>query len=63
MNWKIAVGILLIIGAMSQMLTTITDYASGKLAFWPLGIEVGFVAMISLAVYLIRKGKKEKTLR
>ena len=60
MNWKIVVGILLIVGALAEMLSVIGDYRSGKLSDWPFGVEIGFGAMIVLGSYLIRKGQKEK---
>jgi len=62
MNWKIIVGILLIIGALKEMLSIINDYRSGKLGFWPFGADIGCVALIILGIYLIRKGQKQKTL-
>lgn len=63
MNWKIALGLFLIIASLSEMLSIIRDYSSEKLDFWPFGVEIGFLAMMALAIYLIRNGQKEKTLR
>ena len=62
MNWKIVVGALLIIGALREMTSIVTDYRSGKLNFWPFGADIGCVALVALGVYLIRKGQKEKKL-
>lgn len=62
MNWKIIVGILLIIGAVKEIFTIIIDYRSGKLSFWPFGADIGCIAMIILGIYLIRKGQKQKKL-
>jgi hypothetical protein len=62
MNWKIIVGILLIIGALKEMLSIIIDYRSGKLGFWPFGADIGCVVLIILGIYLIRKGQKQKKL-
>ena len=62
MDWKIALGLLIAIGSLSEMLSIINDYSSGKLDFWPFGVKIGFVAMMALAIYLIRKGEKEKRL-
>ena len=59
MNWKIIVGVLLIIGALKEMLSIIIDYRSGKLEFWPFGADIGCVALIAVGVYLIRKGQKK----
>jgi hypothetical protein len=61
-NWKIIVGALLIFGATRELFSVIADYRSGKLDFWPVGVEVGFAAMVALGVYLIRKGIKQKKL-
>lgn len=62
MNWKIIVGVLLIMGAFKEMLSIITDYRSGKLGFWPFGAGIGCLALIALGIYLIRKGQKQKRL-
>ena len=62
MNWKIVVGALLIIGALREMTSIVTDYRSGKLNFWPFGADIGCIALVALGVYLIRKGQKEKKL-
>ncbi len=62
MNWKIVVGALLILGAFKELLSVISDYRSGKLAFWPFGVEVGCAALVVLGIYLIRKGQKQKKL-
>jgi hypothetical protein len=60
MNWKIIVGALLIIGALKEITSVILDYRSGKLAFWPFGVEVGCLVLIIAGIYLIRKGQKQK---
>jgi hypothetical protein len=60
MNWKIVVGVLLIIGASKEMISIIIDYRSGKLNFWPLGADIACIGMIALGIYLIRKGQKQK---
>jgi hypothetical protein len=60
MNWKILVGALLIIGALKEMLSIIIDYRSGKLSFWPFGVEIGCFALITLGIFLIRNGQKQK---
>jgi hypothetical protein len=62
MNWKIVVGALLIIGALREMTSIVTDYRSGKLNFWPFGADIGCIALVALGVYLIRKGQREKKL-
>jgi len=59
MNWKIIVGGLLIFGALSEFLSIINDYRSGKLAFWPFGADIGCVIVIALGIYLVNKGRKE----
>jgi len=60
MNWKIIVGVLLIFGALKEMTSIIIDYRSGTLAFWPLGADIGCVALLVTGIYLIRKGQKQK---
>lgn len=42
------------------MLSIVSDYRSGKLNSWPFGVEIGFVLMVGLGIYLINKGRKEK---
>jgi len=62
MNWKIIVGVLLIIGGSKEMLSIIMDYRSGKLESWPFGADIGCITLIALGIYLIRKGQKQKKL-
>jgi hypothetical protein len=62
MNWKIAVGVLLIIGALKEMLSIIIDYRSGKLEFWPFGADIGCIALIAVGIYLFREGQRQKKL-
>jgi hypothetical protein len=59
-NWKIIVGILIIFGSVSEMISIITDYRSGKLTSWPFGADVACVAMVIGGLYLIRKGQNQK---
>jgi len=60
MNWKIIVGTLLIFGSFRELSSLISDYRSGKMAFWPFGADIGCVLVIALGIYLINKGRKEK---
>jgi len=60
MNWKIFIGILLIFGALNELFSVISDYTSGKLRFWPFGIEIGLAALGILGIFLIQKGRKQK---
>ena len=60
MNWKIIVGILLIFGAISEMLSVIKDYNAGKFASWPYGAGLGCATLIIAGLYVIRLGQKDK---
>lgn len=60
MNWRIIVGVLLILGALQEMARIIADYRSGKLAFWPFGADIGCIALVVAGIYLIRKGQNPK---
>ena len=60
MNWKVVVGVLLVVGAVMETFSVVKDYRSGKLSFWPFGVEIGFVLIVALGVYLINKVRKEK---
>jgi len=62
MNWRIVAGALLIVGAFKEMFSVIIDYRSGKLSFWPFGVEIGCLVLVALGIYLIRKGQKQKKL-
>jgi hypothetical protein len=44
------------------MFSVIIDYRSGKLSFWPFGVEIGCFVLVALGIYLIRKGQKQKKL-
>lgn len=60
MNWFKIIGIILIFMAASEMLHILSDYASGKLAFWPFGAEIGAGLIVWLGVFLIRRGNRQK---
>lgn len=60
MNWKVIVGVLIIFGAATEMLSIIRDYSLGKLSFWPFGVDVACIALIVFGILLIRKGRKQK---
>jgi len=62
MNWKLIVGVLLIIGALKELFSIIIDYRSGKLPFWPFGADVGCALLIALGIYLVQKGQSQKKL-
>lgn len=61
MNWLKIVGIILIVSAGYEILHIISDYSSGKLEFWPFGVEVGAGLMIWLGIFLIKRGNRQKT--
>lgn len=60
MNWLKIIGIVLIFLACLEMLNIVSDYASGKLEFWPFGAEIGAGLMIALGIYLIKRGNRQK---
>lgn len=60
MNWQKILGIILIVLAGIEMFRITSDYLSGKLASWPLGVEVGAGLMVWLGVFLIRRGNRKK---
>ena len=60
MNLKIIIGVLLIIGALKEIISIIIDYSSGRLGFWPFGADIGCVVLVIAGIYLIRKGQQQK---
>ena len=60
MNWKIIVGVLLIIGAAKEFISVLADYRSDRLNFWPGGIEIALVALMFGGILLVRKGRQER---
>jgi hypothetical protein len=61
MNWLKIVGIVLIVLACLEMLNIISEYSSGKLEFWPFGAEIGAALMIGLGIFLIKRGRRQKS--
>jgi hypothetical protein len=43
------------------MLNVISDYLSGKLPFWPFGVEIGAGLTIALGIFLIKRGNRQKS--
>ena len=60
MNWLSIMGIIFITMACIELVRIIADYATGKLAFWPFGAEVGAALFIWLGVFLVRKGRRRQ---
>ncbi len=50
MNWKKFFSVVLIFGCYIRIYCLYNDYRSGEVASWPLGAEIGFVLIITLAV-------------
>lgn len=63
MNWKIIVGSILLFGVISEFLRVVSEYRSGKLGFWPFGVEIGAAIFGGLGVFLIVKGYREKRIK
>jgi len=59
MNWKKIVAVILVFGAVSELISVISDYKSGKLRSWPFGVEIGFILFLILAVALWRSGARK----
>ena len=60
-NGKTIIGVIFIMAATSELFRVVGDYQSGKLEFWPFGVEIGALAMILGGLYLIKKGIIKKT--
>lgn len=60
MNWLKIVCIVLIVLAGIEMLKIIVGYLSGKLEFWPFGVEVGAGLIVWLGIFLIRRGNRNR---
>jgi hypothetical protein len=61
MNWLKIIGVVLIVCACLELFNIISDYSSGKLEFWPLGVEIGAGLTIGLGVFLIKRGNRRKS--
>jgi hypothetical protein len=59
MNWKKLLAFILVFGAVSELLTVVADYRSGKLDSWLIGVEIGFILIVAVAVALWRSGAKK----
>ncbi len=59
-NWRTIIGALLMFGALSELLSVIGDYNSGKLKSWPFGVEFGVAAIVIVAFLLMKKGIQKK---
>ncbi len=46
----------MIFGTVSEMYAILKDYYTGKLNFWPFGVEIAAIIMVGLGIYLIKKG-------
>jgi hypothetical protein len=62
LNWSKIIGFSLIAMAMYEMMKLIVAYASGKMEFWPSGVEIGAALIIALGVFLVRRGNRSKSL-
>jgi hypothetical protein len=60
MNWKIVIGILIIIGGISEFLEEQKDYQTGVTTYNPIIPQIFCIAMIGVGFYLIYKGRKRK---
>jgi len=58
-NWKTILGGILIFGASSELLSIMNDYRSGKLEFWPFGVEIGAGLLILGGMWLLKSGLKK----
>jgi hypothetical protein len=61
MNWLKIIGITLIVLACLEIFNIVSDYSSGKLKFWPFGVEIGAALMIGLGIFLIKRGNRHKS--
>ena len=59
MNWKLVVGILLILGGLKAFFSKVNAYLAGDLPSYPLYAQLGSVTLILVGCYLIYKGKKK----
>lgn len=60
MNWLKIIGIVLIVLVANEMLRIVLEYTSGKMESWPFGVEIGAGLTIWLAIFLIRRGNRQK---
>jgi hypothetical protein len=60
MNWRTLLGLILIFGAISEMISIVVDYNSGKLGFWPFGADVACLVLIITGCILIKKGRQQR---
>ena len=60
MNWKIIVGILIILGSVKEMYAEINDFRTGIVTGNPIYGEIGCAIFASVGFYLIYKGRQKK---
>lgn len=60
MNLKKILAVILTFGAISELMSVIGDYRSGKLRSWPFGVEIGFSLVLVLSIALWRSGLKNR---
>lgn len=63
MNWKIVVGILLILGSIKECFSLVTDYQQGITHFNPIYGLLGCAMLMGLGIYLVKKGRQKKPLK
>jgi len=62
MNWKIRLGILLILASIKVLIASIKDARTSVRPFSPIYGELGALALMGLGLFLIYKGWQKKPL-
>ena len=63
MNWRIVIGVLLIIGGIKEFFAVMKDSQAAVPAFNPIYGQLGCITMIGLGSFLVYKGRQKKTLK
>lgn len=59
MNWKVIVGIFLVLGGLKASFAQINAYMSGSVKIFPVAAQLGSAALLLLGIFLIWKGRKK----
>jgi LPXTG-motif cell wall-anchored protein len=63
MNWKVIVGILVILGGIKEFFAELKDSQTGVTEGSPIYAQLGCITLIGLGFYLIYKGRQPKKLK
>jgi hypothetical protein len=59
MNWKLLIGILLILGALKVFFSQTNAYMAGSMKDYPVAAQLGAAALMLAGIYLIYRGREK----